>query len=109
MDINAIDNKGSSPLHWAAYSGSFTAINFLITWGSKLNMKDKDTGVTALHLAAMQGNTRIVRRLLIKGIDRSIIDFSGKTALEYARESNFKTIVTMIEDKIGVMEFCNVR
>jgi palmitoyltransferase len=95
-DVNVIDNKGSTPLHWAAYSGSYQAINFLITWGSKLNMRDRDTGVTALHLAAMQGNTRIVRRLLIKGIDRTIKDFSGKTALDYAKESNFRTIVTMI-------------
>jgi palmitoyltransferase len=95
-DVNVIDNKGSTPLHWAAYSGSYQAINFLITWGSKLNMRDRDTGFTALHLAAMQGNKRIVRRLLIKGIDRTIKDFSGKTALDYAKESNFRTIVTMI-------------
>jgi palmitoyltransferase len=72
MDINITDNKGSTPLHWAAYSGSFNTVNFLITWGSVCNIKDKDTGVTALHLASMQGNTRIVRKLLIKGIDRQI-------------------------------------
>jgi palmitoyltransferase len=96
MDINITDNKGSTPLHWAAYSGSFNTVNFLITWGSVCNIKDKDTGVTALHLASMQGNTRIVRKLLIKGIDRQIKDFSGKSALDYAREGNFKTIETMI-------------
>lgn len=59
-------------------------------------MCDKDTGVTALHLASMQGNTRIVRKLLLKGIDRNITDFTGKTALDYAKEGHFKTIVTMI-------------
>lgn len=96
MPINVVDNKGSSPLHWAAYSGSYNAVNFLISWNANLNLQDTDTLVTPLHLATMQANSRIVRKLLMKGADRSIKDSCGKTPLDLAIESEFKTIETMI-------------
>lgn len=91
------DSKGFTPLHWAAYSGANYAVSFLLAYGAKLNFQDNDSGVTALHLATLQGNTKIVRKLLIKGIDRYLKVFnflknyqdkSDKTALEVAQEGN---------------------
>lgn len=64
-------------------------MHFLLTWGANINLQDQDTGVTALHLATMQGNSRIVRRLLMKGANRYLKDTSGKTALDLANESDF--------------------
>ncbi|CAK79451.1 unnamed protein product (macronuclear) [Paramecium tetraurelia] len=109
IDINVIDNKGSSPLHWAAYSGSYNAVNFLISWNANLNLQDTDTSVTPLHLATMQANSRIVRKLLMKGADRSIKDSNGKTPLDLAIENDFKTVEIMIRDKNDILIFCNVR
>lgn len=48
-----------------------------------LNNKDKE-GNTALMLAVTYGNTRVVRRLLIHGADRSIKNNEGLTPLEVA-------------------------
>ncbi|CAD8075430.1 unnamed protein product [Paramecium sonneborni] len=107
--VNVVDNKGSSPLHWAAYSGAYNAVNFLISWNANLNLQDTDTSVTPLHLATMQANSRIVRKLLMKGADRSLKDSSGKTPLDLAIESDFKTVATMIRDKDDILIFCNVR
>ncbi|CAD8166931.1 unnamed protein product [Paramecium pentaurelia] len=109
IPINVVDNKGSSPLHWAAYSGSYNAVNFLISWNANLNLQDTDTSVTPLHLATMQANSRIVRKLLMKGANRSIKDSSGKTPLDLAIESDFKTVEIMIRDKNDILIFCNVR
>ncbi|CAD8130848.1 unnamed protein product [Paramecium sonneborni] len=109
IQVNIVDNKGSSPLHWAAYSGAFNAVNFLISWNANLNLEDTDTSVTPLHLATMQANSRIVRKLLMKRADRSIKDSSGKTALDLAIESDYKTVATMIRDKNDILIFCNVR
>jgi palmitoyltransferase len=75
---------------------AYNSVNFLVTWGADLNLQDSDTKVTALHLATMQGNTRIVRKLLVKGIDRTIKDIQGKSALDLAVENEQKIIATMI-------------
>ena len=41
-------------------------------------MKDKE-GQTPLHLAAAYGNTRIVRKLLLAGANRTLINGKGET------------------------------
>lgn len=51
---------------------------------SCLDKKDND-GNTALMNAVAYGNTRIVRRLLIRGANRYLRNFAGKTPLDIAR------------------------
>lgn len=36
-------------------------------------------GMTALHLAAMTGNIRIAKKLLLKGADKNLKDSRGST------------------------------
>ena len=60
-----------------------------------LDFKDND-GNTALSLAVSYGNTRITRRLLIAGASRYICNCEGKTPLDIADESGFKTIRRML-------------
>ena len=60
-------------------------------------MRDSE-GNTALALAVTYGNTRIVRRLLIKGASRSLRNNENKTPLQIARESEFRTITRMLSE-----------
>jgi ankyrin repeat protein len=55
--------------------------NALIVWGSDMNKKELSFGMTPLHLAVMSGNGHIVKKLLLKGCDRSIKASNGKLAL----------------------------
>jgi Ankyrin repeat. len=48
------------------------ATNFLTSWGCNPNEKDHQDGLTPLHLGVISGNSRVVRRLLIKGADKTI-------------------------------------
>jgi ankyrin repeat protein len=48
------------------------ATTYLTTWGCSPNVTDKETGLTPLHLAVISGNPRVVRRLLIKGADKTL-------------------------------------
>ena len=50
MDINLRDNRLSTPLHWACYSKSEVALNYLLPMNPDLNAKDQK-GYTPLHLA----------------------------------------------------------
>lgn len=54
FDIQSPDEMGSTPLHWACYTGSETAATFLLSWKLDVNTKDKE-GLTPLHLAVMSG------------------------------------------------------
>jgi palmitoyltransferase ZDHHC13/17 len=60
-----------------------------------LNSQDYE-GLTALHLACMSGNSRVVKRLLLKGADKNIKCLKQRTALDVARESEFSNIEKML-------------
>lgn len=100
-----LDDKNSTALHWAAYLGSDQAAALLLAWDQDhqlLNEQDAD-GHTALHLAAISGNVKIVRTLLLHGADskrsvRSTQDKKGRTPLDIARESKVENIAAMLED-----------
>ena len=83
--MNDYDSKGSTPLHWACYISSEQSVNFLLKYESiNINCIDKGQGMTPLHLAVISGNYKIVKRLLSRGIDRSIKDYKNRTALDLA-------------------------
>lgn len=37
LDINSVELRGSSPLHWAAFSGSDLTLNYIIAWGGDVH------------------------------------------------------------------------
>ena len=47
------------------------SVNYLSSWKIEMNLKDFEGGLTPLHLAIISGNSRVVRRLLIKGADKN--------------------------------------
>lgn len=60
MKINSLDHVMSTPLHWACYMGSESAVDYLISWKADINIKDKD-GFTPLHLAVMTGKNSYIK------------------------------------------------
>ena len=74
MSINVKDNRGSTPLHWACYSRSEVALNYILSLNPNLEAKD-DQGFTPLHLAVKSveylKSTRPVKALLLKGSNRA--------------------------------------
>ena len=54
LNVQSIDELGSTPLHWACYTGSETSVMFVLSWNVNVNAKDNE-GLTPLHLAVMSG------------------------------------------------------
>ena len=54
--------------------------------------------MTPLHLAVISGNTKIVRKLLMKGGDRQIEDKNEKTPMDIATDNNYVNIMAMLEE-----------
>ena len=67
-----------------------------MNWTSNINEKDKEGELTPLHLAVISGNTRVVRKLLIKGSDIALVDKQGKTPSDLAKENGFNNILKML-------------
>lgn len=54
---------------------------------------------TPLHLAAIRGNTGIVRALINSGADKDVKDFDENTPLHYSSEyGHFECIIYLIKE-----------
>jgi palmitoyltransferase len=65
--------------------------------------------MTALHLAAMTGNIRIVKKLLLRGANRHLKDIKGSTAADTAQESQYHNIYNLLQESNCLLEFLNIK
>lgn len=101
-DPDIADNSGRTPLRNAAMLPADKADDFIsLLNGSKsdINAADTMTGNTLLMDAGLNGNRMIVMILVARGADDGIVNKSGKTALDLAKEKFEKTAET--DDKYG--------
>jgi ankyrin repeat protein len=84
------DSKGRTPLLTAAHHGHWDCTEQLLEAASNIFACDKD-GNSILHLAAINGHSELLQKLLIKAEAQSvtsrlagIVNLSGFTALHYA-------------------------
>jgi palmitoyltransferase ZDHHC13/17 len=96
-DLQNTDNKGGTPLHWAAYMGSFNVLSLLLALGTARNARDLE-GRTPLHLAVMAANEKNVRKLIVYGANTEIEDRKMRTPLKIAVEADSKNIVNMLRE-----------
>ena len=66
-------------------------------------------GLTPLHLAVISGNSRVVRKLLLRGADKTILDNNRKKPIDIALENEFNNIAQMLETRNCFAEYCNIR
>ena len=89
IDLNSVDERGSTPLHWASYSSSETALAYLLSYCDNVNIQDSE-GYTPLHLAVKNVEnlemTRVVRALLIKGAKTDIKNNEGKNPIDLIKD-----------------------
>lgn len=106
------ENVDESPLLFACANppspSNKEIVNYLISKGAKVNFAEKKHNLTPLIVAVMRQNRGAVRVLLEAGADTTItsnfelvlirgVTGSPKTALDWARLSNHKTIVELLE------------
>lgn len=116
LDIDAVDNIGASPIHYAA-SFCETHVGRLIKAGADPTMKTNE-GLTPLHIAARGRQSGLIAVLLWAYRNRGVLDqildasdHSGRTALHYAcRSGRPESVRFLIEagasfsirDKVGL-------
>ena len=77
LDIYTRDENGSSPLHWACFSGAKDSIKFLIALKADIDAQDKEK-LTPLNLAAFYNRKKTLIQLLQNGADKNVKIISGE-------------------------------
>jgi ankyrin repeat protein len=96
-DVNVRTKSGRTPLMVAsACDGCSAIVRYLLAKGADARAKDQ-TGVGALHLAALAGDSKSVRLLLAAGADAAATDRDGVTPLMRALQNcNTESVQALI-------------
>ena len=97
VNVNSTEAlSGRTALHKAAFFGHGHVIEFLLEQdGILIDVIDAD-GDTALHDASRFGHVRVVEALLAKGVDKTLVNKDGKTALDLARAAGKDDLVAIL-------------
>ena len=97
-NIEARDNSGYSPLHFACSSGSPDSVKMLVRAGAGVRVTN-NYGDTCLIFAASRGHTEIVRYLVgLKEVEVDHTDDEDGTALHWAADNNHADVVQVLID-----------
>ncbi|XP_062974220.1 CARD- and ANK-domain containing inflammasome adapter protein-like [Elgaria multicarinata webbii] len=94
-EVNAVNSANETLLHIAAAHGHTEIIDYLISKGAKLEVKDKG-GRTPLHRAAEKGHDKAVKMLLQAGANIYSLDQEGKSPLHLASQNHHAHILKSI-------------
>ncbi len=85
-DIDSWVEVGGTPLISAASAKRTECVQILLKHGANVNATGSTTlNETALHLAALNGHTEVMRVLIVAGADINARDFAGRTPLDTAK------------------------
>ena len=110
LDMNCKDEMGSTPLHWACYSGSENVVTFLLSLDIDTSVEDNE-GSTPMHLAVLSEKVRIVKRLLQSGADKTKKDKRkpAKTPYDIAKEKKHYVLMKILGERKKCCKFCVVK
>ena len=86
-DENLLDEKGYSLLYYAVWSDNVLLMKYLMENEKHLIDLTASNGQTVLFEAVKKNSLEMVKVLIEKGADKSVVDSKGRTAYDYAVES----------------------
>lgn len=93
--VNAVDESGDMPLHYAVEQGQSEMVSFLISKGADVNGSNVNR-ITPLHISSSSGNLEITKLLIEKGADIKVSDFRSQTPLHYAAREGYSDITAIL-------------
>jgi ankyrin repeat protein len=92
-DVNAKDNHGMTPLHWASWKYCIIIIaELFLDAGADVDAKDV-IGQTPLHLASIRNHIEIAKLLIKRGADLMAKDKYGATPLDSAQLDEMRELL----------------
>merc|ERR1719378_642226 len=94
--LNARNEEGDTPLHWAVRAENIAAVNSLVEQGSDAAAQNED-GENPLHMAvSTRAQLAIIEKLLAAGSPIYQPDATGTTAIGMAAEEKAKDVITRL-------------
>lgn len=84
--IDREDKIGRTALFWAVESGNPEVVDALLKAGADIDHQTRD-GLTPVMAAVRSNKLAVLQRLLGKKPDLSVLDYTGRSALGWARNS----------------------
>ncbi|ADC61905.1 ankyrin repeat domain-containing protein [Allochromatium vinosum] len=94
--VDAMDSGGYTAMMLAASNNHAAIVERLLDKGAMVDHQESTMGWTALIWAAKQGHVASVKALLEHQADRTLKDFEGKTAADWAREGGHEEILALL-------------
>jgi uncharacterized protein len=94
--VDAMDSGGYTAMMLAASNNHAAIVNRLLDKGAMVDHQESTKGWTALIWSAKQGHVASVKALLEQRADRTLKDFEGKTAVDWAREGGQDEILALL-------------
>jgi len=96
--IDVPSELGITPLHCACIRGSRNAVDLLLDLGANINAVDNE-GNNCLHYAVNSNNPTLLKKLLVRGADKTLKNNKGELPLDIAKQNNFKTVSDILSAK----------
>ncbi|KAL8949422.1 MAG: hypothetical protein Q9222_004474 [Ikaeria aurantiellina] len=96
-DLEARDETGSTPLHWAIWHGHKDCLRLLLDRGVDIEARD-NVNSTALHRAIFHGRDDFVRVLLERGANLEAQDNEHSTPLHWAIQDRSRDCLSLLLD-----------
>lgn len=92
-DLHLLDEHGMGLIHWATDANDLDILEFLLSSGCPVDLRDDEQQQTALHYAASCGHLECVRLLLQYGADCMAQDVDGQTCLDVAEDPAIRSLL----------------
>ena len=115
FDPNTTNIEGNTPLHVAAETGQYTIVSYLLSYPPEDVERDpvNNEGLTPLMLAVGANHRDVVKRMLVKGVNRHIMNRQEERAIDLARGAGKIDLVKILNDDFSnwdkVKIACNVK
>jgi len=94
--VNSRDNTGYTLLQRAAERGDQAAVDYLLESGANVELRERSSLTTALHMAAAAGNLEVVVALIENDAQLDWIDKVRRTPLHLATKNGHLAIVDVL-------------
>ncbi|OHE19134.1 MAG: hypothetical protein A2525_11880 [Sulfurimonas sp. RIFOXYD12_FULL_36_11] len=95
-DIYDFDEEGVAIFDMAVTYDNIDIVKYLIEHGVDVNSTKRKSRFTPLMAAACYGRVEIAKLLIEHGADKNAIDSKGISVIDFARKTNKKSILTLL-------------